>query len=315
MLEAGYGHSNFEWLPVEELDVLLEQFYPSAQTKSGNNYSKSGLVGLRAGLNRYLTLPPVSRDLNLVKDREFQASNQVLSELVKTLKQDITTHKEPIDESDINKMFESGVFDVDKPETLQNKVLFDLISHFGRRGREGLRNLKKSNFIVLHDAKNRKYVTMAFNETDQNLDTRENGMESRMYENSGKNCPVTSFEKYISKLNPECPDLFQKPLHKVINKDIWYAAKPIGVNTLSTFMSRISREAGLSRLYTNHCIRAYISTKLYESGFSYRAIMSVTGHRHENSLTSYVKPSEDERVAISNALATSSSTGNQDHEV
>ena len=200
---------------------------------------------------------------------------------------------------------------------MQNNVLFDVISQFGRRGREGLRNLKKNSFIVLHDAKNRKYVKMAFNEADKThhgLDSREKNKEPRMYENPDKHCPVASFEKYISKLNPECPDFFQKPLQKIKN-DIWYAAKPVGVNTLSSFMTRISKEAGLSRIYTNHCIRAYISTKLYESGFSNRAIMSVTGHRHENSLTSYVKPSEDERVAMSNALgASSTATSNQNHD-
>lgn len=307
MLETGYSHSDFEWMPDEQLDNLLERFYASAQTKSGKNYSKSALVGLRSGLNRHLTLPPISRVINLMKDRQFQASNQVLSGLVKALKRegkDISCHKEPIDETDIVKLYKSGVFDVDKPETLQNKVLFDIISQFGRRGREGLRNLQRSSFVVLHDAKGRKYVKLAYNEADKThhgLHSKVKLKEPRMYENADKFCPVKSFETYLSKLNPKCLDFFQKPLQKVTcTSQVWYAAKPLGINTLSSFMSRISKEACLSRIYTNHCIRAYISTKLYSN----RAIVSVTGHRNENSLTSYVKPSEDERAAISNALAT-----------
>ena len=41
--------------------------------------------------------------------------------------------------------------------------------------------------------------------------------------------------------------------------------------------------------------------------------MSVTGHRNENSLTSYIKPSEDERAALSRALC-HSTTLHQVHE-
>ncbi|XP_053377444.1 uncharacterized protein LOC128547881 [Mercenaria mercenaria] len=314
MIETDLGHNDFEWLPTDELDSVLGNFCAALQTKDGQEYSKSALVGIRAGINRHLTSPNVGRIINIMKDREFMASNQVLTGLVKSLKRegkDLSTHKEPIEDDDIGKLYASGVFDETKPETLQNKVLFDIIGQFGHRGREGLRNLKKSSFVVKNDAKGRKFVQMAYNEADKThhgIDCKENVKAPRMYESNDEFCPVRSFEKYSKKLNAKLDDFFQRPLIKVTeNDETWYAARPVGINTLCNFMSTLSREAGLSKRYTNHCIRAYISTKLFTAGFSNRAFMSVTRHRNEKSLTSYIKPFEDEHQAVSRALYPSSS--------
>jgi hypothetical protein len=58
---------------------------------------------------------------------------------------------------------------------------------------------------------------MAYNEADKNhhgLDARESVKEPSMYKNGGPFCPVKSFEKYVSKLNPNSSDFFQRPLNK-----------------------------------------------------------------------------------------------------
>ena len=120
MMEAEYGHQDFEWLPTDALDALLERFYASVQTKDGKSYSKSALVGIRAGINRHLTTPPISRLITLMNDRDFQSSNQVLTGLVKVLTRegkDISSHKEPIEQADMNKLYECGVFSEDGPKT------------------------------------------------------------------------------------------------------------------------------------------------------------------------------------------------------
>ena len=48
MNEAGYENIIFEYLPVKELDQLLQRFYSAARTKEGKEYSKSALVGMSA---------------------------------------------------------------------------------------------------------------------------------------------------------------------------------------------------------------------------------------------------------------------------
>jgi len=235
--ENGYDDS-FEDLDTSTLNDRLSYFYASLQTKKGTDYSKSALIGIRAAISRHLTSPPYSRDLNLMNDRTFMTSNHVLTGMVKTLKRegkDVTVHKKAIAEGDIQKLYSSGVFDTDKPSTLQNKVFWDLMMNFGRRGQEGLHELKKSSYARFVDDKCHAYFKMTYNESDKThhgIDSKENRQEVRMYAKAGDiNCPIASFELYISKLSPKCESLFQQPLLHP-KPTVWYAAQPVGKNKL-----------------------------------------------------------------------------------
>ena len=52
-------------------------------------------------------------------------------------------------------------------------------------------------------------------------------------------------------------------------------------------MKDISVEARLSKVYTNHCVRATAITLWSNSGISNRHIMAISGHRSKQSLVSY----------------------------
>ena len=77
----------------------------------------------------------------------------------------------------------------------------------------------------------------------------------------------------------------------------------MGHNTLGCMMSTISKASRLSRNYTNHCVRATTATVLAHAGVSSVGIMSVTGHRNEQSIKSYVNaPSMAQRRQYSETL-------------
>ena len=61
MRESG-KEQQFENLPVEDLAELLREFYGTVLRKNSKEYSRSGLINLRSGLNRYLRSPPFKRD-------------------------------------------------------------------------------------------------------------------------------------------------------------------------------------------------------------------------------------------------------------
>ena len=101
-----------------------------------------------------------------------------------------------------------------------------------------------------------------------------------MYATEGVWCPVVSFEKYLQHLNPENEFLFQRPKKEVSsNAEDWYDNMVVGERSLGDMMKRISKEANLSRIYTNHSIRAKAVTILDKSGFEARHVMTVSGHR------------------------------------
>ena len=120
---------------------------------------------------------------------------------------------------------------------------------------------------------------------EDNLSTRTDG--GRVYATNRFDCPVNSFKKYLSKLSQESDNLFQttknccsKPWTLVQENTSWK-------NTLGNMMVTISKKAGLSKLYTNHCIRATCIRILDAEGFASRDICQVSGHNNEGSLASY----------------------------
>ena len=59
-------------------------------------------------------------------------------------------------------------------------------------------------------------------------------------------CPVTIFELYISKRNPETPYLWQKAKKKVHFTDaVWYEKNHVGHDPLARFMKFLCTEAEL----------------------------------------------------------------------
>ena len=69
-------------------------------------------------------------------------------------------------------------------------------------------------------------------------------------------------------------------------------------------MQRISKDAGLSQIYTNHCIRATVITSLDHAGVEGRHIQQVSGHKSISSLQHYAQmASEDQLRSISSTIS------------
>ena len=185
-------------------------------------------------------------------------------------------HHDAIAAGDLKKLYSSAAFDQDSPSGLQAKVWFEISLYFCRRGRENLRQLKRDHFKIATDENGREFVTQNVDEMTKK--TREDNMSfrtdgGRMYATGTCrfDCPVVSFKKHQSKLSPD--ELFQTPKTTApIGFGPWYKKTPVGKNTLGNMMATISKKAGLSKLYTNHCVRATCITILDAGGFASRDI-------------------------------------------
>ena len=105
-------------------------------------------------------------------------------------------------------------------------------------------------------------------------------------------------------MHPENDFIWQQALEKVHpdKPDIWYSHKNIGKNPLASFMSELSRNCNLSKIYTNHSIRVTGCTVLTRCNFSYSEIMAVSGHKSVQSLAIYQKTKENEKIKMGKAL-------------
>ncbi|XP_069765884.1 activating transcription factor 7-interacting protein 1-like isoform X2 [Narcine bancroftii] len=307
LIEKGKD-GTFETISVEELDGILREFYGTVRNHDGNTYSISSYKSIRAGLNRHLKMPPHSRQICLMQDKEFTSANNVFLGVLKILRKqgkDETNHHPPINAADLRKIRTSGVLGLHTPLALVNKVWFDLQLHFSKRGREILRDLPPDAFVINQDPNGRRYAMLKYTRKSRH---HEDPLKlGRMYDMPGDaNCPVTSLELYISKLPPDPPAFYLHPLkltlEQLSEQPVWYKREPMGVNYLGSMMPRISIAARLSQRYTNHSLRTTTVRLLCDAGLGAREIMALTGHRSESSIRNYWGAAEFQYRAWSDIL-------------
>ena len=91
------------------------------------------------------------------------------------------------------------------PRALQQKVFLDLMLHFGRRGREGLRHFTRDSFEELKSSEGKRYLTMPHNEEDKTTTEPNQRKKMMMFEQEGELLrPLQSFLLYFQHLNPQC---------------------------------------------------------------------------------------------------------------
>lgn len=84
----------------------------------------------------------------------------------------------------------------------------------------------------------------------------------------------------------------------------WFSPIGLSKNKIGSLMATLSKEAKLSRAYTNHCVRTTVITILDSQGYEPRHIMSVSGHKKVESIQSYTtKTTTAKKRQMSDSLA------------
>ena len=270
-----------ENVTVGQLDTNLPRFYAEARNKSGESYSKFSLLGFRHAFERYLNAPPLSRGLKLSLYPRFQRSNEMLNAQIVPLKRrgkENVTNKPAIESEDLMRLKNSPAIALSNPLALLRNVWFHVVLFFCRRGREGQRQLKKTSFKFEVDASGRISVTMAHDEATKNhpggvSDVPSSEKLARMHETPEENDGYKALKVYMAKLNPQCDAFFQYPRKNSkwnYHDEVWFDAQPIGDNKLDGMMTIISEEAKLSKMHTNHSVRATAITLWLNAGVQKR---------------------------------------------
>ncbi|WAR13916.1 hypothetical protein MAR_004021 [Mya arenaria] len=144
-------------------------------------------------------------------------------------------HKPQIADYDMKKLMDPAnvAFNVNTPCGLQNKVWFDIMYHFCRRGRANLREMKKTTFAVEVDSSGREYIRQIMDKADINhgIDSAPDDTvgEARMYARLCDDmCPAKNFI-----LHPDLDDLWQRPRDSFnTTDDCWFFKSPFWKNLL-----------------------------------------------------------------------------------
>ena len=306
-----------ETMPVRYLNQYLRFWYSSLRKPDGSFYSPSTLACIRAGVNRYLSKTPCNRPINLKVDRDFVSANNMLktmaSKYLKSNESAIDNGYKALTDTDLRKL--QSYFTRDTPTKLQQEVFFTLIYYKGYRGREWMRNIDKNHLKFKRDEQQAEYVDVEIPIFSKNC---KGSLEEKNYSNSKQtriyatgeeiHCPVAALKLYVSKIPPNVNILFPAPCRKWKFSDkFWYAQKQVvGKNMLASMMKTISADAGLSSVYTNHCLRATCVTQLHNKGFSVSDIQTVTGHKRPDSVQRYIKQiGSEKKRKLSHALCES----------
>ena len=314
----GYD-DNFEYLETGEMDTLLREFYCDLIQKSGQVYSPASLLCIRAAIHRYLSNSPWNKQFSIIEDRAFLSSNNMLkAKVAESLKSGKSVnHFEMIQEGDQQKM--ETYFDRSDPVKLQEEVWYNIVYHFGLRGRESLKELKDTDFKFEFDSENYEYYDLKRELPQKNVKAgfRESDFDNRkcarMYATNKKNCPVSCLKLYLAKIHGKETETFwpkAKKNVKIANSQ-WYEKKQVvGRTVLGEMMKRISINSKLSRIYTNHCVRPTLVSNLKTQNFRNDEIALITGHKSEKSVQRYDRLVQDRTLKRMSNVLSGGSTNN-----
>ena len=287
----------------EELCLALSCCYVGMRTQAGGTYQYNSYKAFRAAISRHVQ--KLGRNLDIFNDVEFRRSNEAFEGIIKKLRRkgemNPIAHKDIITNGDYNKI--KYLLDHKKDtRCLTEQVWFYVTLHFGIRGCELQCLLRKTDLQFHTDEHGAKYVKLGTDFAQKNHQLEGIATPSGRIQNLDQ---VHSIEMLISKLNPECDRLLQRPRINYSAKDkCWFTKAPMGKNALGDIMKGISDDAKTSKKCTNHCLQAFTVSRLNAQNVPERHIMTVTGHGNAQSLTSYCRPTDDQERQMAAVLDT-----------
>lgn len=187
--------------------------------------------------------------------------------------------------------------------------------NFCPRGGAEHRNLKlsqiKKEMTVVDGKMVNSYVYQEFGSKNNQGGFSSLNLQNKVVkqlESSSRKYHVKILDKYLQVLPADASskDVFYlNPLKSVpLDPDApWFSSIPVGKNKLNGLLKEMCMKAGITGNFTNHSLRAYGATTLFQSGVSEKLIQQRTGHRSTDALRQYERTSESQLVETSKIMA------------
>ncbi|CAG2257370.1 unnamed protein product [Mytilus edulis] len=253
-----------EDISVPELNQYLARFYLSVRSRKNEEYEPDSLKSIQSSINRHLM---EKSGINILKDKEFHHSREVLSAKRKHLKSQGLGNKkmkaDPFSSSEIDMLFEQNLLGTGNPEALLNTIWLNNTLHFGMRGRKEHTDMLFGDIKMMTTASGEQYLE--YNE--RLTKTRTGHSDSRAF----------------------APKMFATPA--------------IGKNTLGDLAKKMSMKGGLTGRKVNHSVRKTTVSSLLHSNVEATTVMQLTGHKNVAFVNEYSSASLQQQQTMSNILS------------
>ena len=109
-----------------------------------------------------------------------------------------------------------------------------------------------------------------------------------------KLCIVSCFELYLS-LVPKDGPFYRTPIGE---SSLPYSVQPVAINTLKNIGKNLCAQAGFQGQYSNHSGKVTCATELFRNNVDEQLIMKQTGHRSQDAVRTYKRPSTEHTKAV-----------------
>ena len=259
--------------------------------KDGGAYEPATLQSFQRSLQRYLN--DKNSKLNILKDREFVKSREVLLSKKKQLvfeeaKGNRSHTAKELSSAEEDLLFRSGEFGDENPEGLQRTVWWLLALHFGFRARDESRKLKWGDIVLQEDNETGNEILIW--KSERGSKTRSGNGDTRAFNptaqaTNNERCPVYYYKKF--KIHrPEEMNNADSPFYLTINhrrrpgNSIWYMKAPLGKNEIGKLMKTAAQAAGLQGNITNHSVRKTCISRLMDAEVPVNYVAQLSGHRN-----------------------------------
>ena len=167
---------DLEQMSEANLCSQLKSFYAAVRSQKGDLYSKKSMISIRYGIQKHFLK---ITNIDVVNNDVFKPDNLVFKAMLVKLKQEgkgASVHNPPIEVDDIAIIYKS--FNLDVLNDLQNKIFVDFMLFFCNRGRENLRELKKTDFSF-HGSGDNKYIALRDHSTKNHRGDSKDDNESQ----------------------------------------------------------------------------------------------------------------------------------------
>lgn len=138
----------------QQLSEILRDFY--GKLKSRLEDQPIGMKDLREGLHRYFLREMA---VDIIRDKTFELANATFDIAFRSsASSSRKCHRMRIEMEDLRKIYFGDAMDLSKPDSLQNKVFFDVNLYICNRSKDHLRLMKKDDFEVSSDVTGKRYV-------------------------------------------------------------------------------------------------------------------------------------------------------------